>query len=257
MAQNAQSTEPIISTSTMSTPLSVSNTRPPTSLITSFISYTSSNATITTSSSSPSVNEAPPPLGIPPAGGSGGTDIARSRNESVFNYYFLFLAVFGVLVALCLWWVHKRRKKRKEMMRQSGQNALARDLDGWTNTRRWMHGRWRHNQTGFVRREEGLDENGEAPPPYQPKSDITVDQSNIRATHDTASGLTIPLRTLSRDEINTIRLPDYQESEQRINSVSGQPRTARTHTTPLETANDHSNTSTRNLIRNERDLFNR
>ncbi|OAL53673.1 hypothetical protein IQ07DRAFT_596696 [Pyrenochaeta sp. DS3sAY3a] len=53
-----------------------------------------------------------------------------TRKESVFNYYFLFLALFGVLVAALLWWLHRRRKQRKQLMRLGGQEALARDLEG-------------------------------------------------------------------------------------------------------------------------------
>jgi len=94
-------------------------------------------------------------------------------------------------------------------MRRSGHNALARDLDGWVNTRRWMHGAWRYNQSAaFVRREEGLNEHGEAPPPYRPKGEATAD---VGASHDVTTGLTIPLRTLPRDETERSRLPGYEE----------------------------------------------
>lgn len=111
-------------------------------------------------------------------------------------------------------------------MRLSGQNALARDLDGWINTRRWFHGTWRHNQTAaFVRREEGLNEHGEAPPPYRPKSDVTVTQGQ-EGTHDPASGLTIPLRTLSRDDIEQNRPPEYRETVGRGEASCNRPDTA-------------------------------
>ncbi|KAF2468435.1 uncharacterized protein BDR25DRAFT_180463, partial [Lindgomyces ingoldianus] len=155
---------------------------------------------------------APPleiPFATPPADSS---DTTQERKEGVFNYYFLFLAIFGLLVAVSLWLIHRRRKRRKEQMRLSGQNALARDLDGWVNTRRWMHGSWRHNQTGFVRREEGLDEHGEAPPPYEPKSETTVGQDGVSTNRQPAGGLAIPLRTLQRDEIERSRPPEYQET---------------------------------------------
>ncbi|ORY07671.1 hypothetical protein BCR34DRAFT_452086, partial [Clohesyomyces aquaticus] len=127
----------------------------------------------------------------------------------VFNYYFLFLAVFGVLVAISLWWIHRRRKRRKEQMRLSGQHALARDLDGWVNTRRWMHGGWRHNQSGFVRREEGLDEHGEAPPPYEPKGETSVAVGGANSTGEGTADISIPLRTLQRDDIERSRPPEY------------------------------------------------
>ncbi|KAF2003663.1 hypothetical protein P154DRAFT_394634, partial [Amniculicola lignicola CBS 123094] len=99
-------------------------------------------------------------------------DTAQHRNEYAFNYYFLFLVMVGVAIAIGLWWIERRRRRQKESMRLSGQQALARDLDGWVDTRRWMHGRWRQNlPAAMMRREEGLDEHGEAPPPYEPKGD--------------------------------------------------------------------------------------
>ena len=138
-------------------------------------------------------------------------------------------------------------------MRLSGQDALARDLDGWVNTRRWMHGAWRHNQTAaFVRREEGLNEHGEAPPPYQPKSEVTVGQEDAGTAQDSASGLTIPLRTLSRDAIEGSRPPEYEERVNREGSSNVRPDTATTRTTRPGTADLHPNTSTRDLLRGQR-----
>jgi hypothetical protein len=130
------------------------------------------------------------------------------EDGSVFNYYFLFLAVLGVLIGLLLWWLHWRRRQRKARMRRGGQDALARDLEGWTGTRRFYHGSYGRHQVSYVRRQEGLDENGEAPPPYQPKSDFTVDTPSGQA-HATASSLAIPLRTLSRDESERALPPGY------------------------------------------------
>lgn len=212
-AQNAPQNSPsLVSVSTMSLTVLSSAVPPPTSLRTSFTTSSASNTTTSSSHRPTGTNDAPPQLGIQPAGGT--------SSENVFNYYFLFLALFGALIAIGLWWIHKRRKRQKERMRLSGQNALAQDLDGWVNTRRWMHGRWRQNQTGPIRREEGLDENGEAPPPYQPNSDITVGQHDTTPAHDAASGLAIPLRTLSRDEIERIRPPEYREADSHANATS-------------------------------------
>lgn len=44
------------------------------------------------------------------------------------------------------------------------QSALAQDLQTWSGRRRGV-GRWR-GPAGETRAEEGLDERGEAPPPY-------------------------------------------------------------------------------------------
>lgn len=117
-------------------------------------------------------------------------------------------------------------------MRLSGQNALARDMEGWINTRRWFHGARRHNQTAaFVRREEGLNEHGEAPPPYEPKSDATVIQ-NPSEPRDDASGLAIPLRSLSRDDIEQALPPGYRASFSR-DSNREDTQTARPQSRPI------------------------
>lgn len=51
----------------------------------------------------------------------------------------------------------RRRRQRQAHNRFGGQSALARDLETWPGARR------------PPRREEGLDERGEAPPPYVSK----------------------------------------------------------------------------------------
>jgi hypothetical protein len=136
------------------------------------------------------------------------TDISRYETSSddeevsdsdayAFNYYFLLLAVFAFFVAALLWYLHRRRAKKRALVRRSGQHALARDIEGWAGTRRFMHGRYRPSNAVLVRQNEGLNEHGEAPPPYQPKVDgPTVD-------------VTIPLQTLSRDENERSHPPQY------------------------------------------------
>jgi len=85
--------------------------------------------------------------------------------------------------------------------------------------RRWGQGGW---GSGIgQRREEGLDERGEAPPPYMPEEPRPAHvRSRSRGNHDVqdvdndradgdnpAVGLSIPLHTLSRDERKP---PDYE-----------------------------------------------
>ena len=90
------------------------------------------------------------------------------------KYYFVFVVVLLLLVVIGFWIGIHRRDKHKAQSRMSRQSALAQDLDGWPNTRRWLHGNWRseRNRDGsnVARREEGLNEHGQAPPPYQPAS---------------------------------------------------------------------------------------
>lgn len=85
-----------------------------------------------------------------------------------------------------------------------------------------MHGSWRGGAGGGLsRREEGLNEHGEAPPPYQPLADATTagntDAEGSEAlrpgtAQDAVTGLTIPLRTLSRDGRATLKPPGYQDT---------------------------------------------
>jgi hypothetical protein len=185
------------------------------SMTRSFISSTVSNSSATpaTSTSSSISNDILP-----------GSTRTEDANQGAFKYYWLILAIFGLFVTLFLWWINRRRIKRKERMRLSARNALAQDMEGWIDTRRWYHGAWRPNQTGtFIRRDEGLNEHGEAPPPYRPKGEVTI-------TQDPATGLSIPLSTLSREHIDAGRPPEYRETANRVREYPARPDTAGSHT---------------------------
>jgi hypothetical protein len=213
-----------------STQKSVSSNRFIPSMKTAYTSASPSNSTASSASAKPTDNA---PELFPVATN---TDSHQVRTNGVFNYYFLFLALFGLLTAVSLWWIHRRRKRRKEQMRLSGHDALARDMDGWINTRRWFHGTRRHNQTAaFIRREEGLNEHGEAPPPYQPKNNVPRPHA-IGGSQDPVSGLVIPLRTLPRNTDEQGRPPAYRESAGRGESSTVRPDAADTDTTRPESA---------------------
>jgi hypothetical protein len=175
-------------------------------------------------------------------------DSTVDRKSHLLNYYFVFLALIGVIACVTAYMVHKRRRRRKARLRNSGQNALAQDLDGWVNTRRWIYGSWRGvgGGGGVARREEGLNEDGEAPPPYKLRADATSDDAGGQParmpsdrSRDPATGLAIPLRTLSRGRHSTMKPPDYQET---VDTVSvGE-------TTRPNTTESPPGTSTRDLL---------
>ncbi|KAF2874404.1 hypothetical protein BDV95DRAFT_592488 [Massariosphaeria phaeospora] len=197
----------------MTTQTSIATTGAQSSLTTSFVYPSTPNTTLSSTTSLATRDTTPEAF---PGTNSGQPDATRTGSEGVFNYYFLFLALLAVFIAVGLYFMQRHRKRRKERTRLSGNNALARDLDGWVNTRRWMHGAWRHDQTAaFVRREEGLNEHGEAPPPYQPTGEGTGSHRGSSALYDAASGLPIPLRTLSRDGVENTRPPDYHPTGSR------------------------------------------
>ncbi|KAH3940192.1 hypothetical protein HBI56_215340 [Parastagonospora nodorum] len=147
--------------------------------------------TLTTTSPPTSTDPAPPEL-FPTDPSS---HVQPVRDASVFNYYFLFLFIFAVIIAILLLWFHRRRQQRKQQLRQNGQHALARDLEGWAGTRRFMHER-QGIRPSAATREEGLNEAGEAPPPYDGKGTETV---SVGAASETGE-VGVPLRALVRDE---------------------------------------------------------
>jgi hypothetical protein len=87
----------------------------------------------------------------------------------------------------------------------SGQNALARDLEGWAGTRRPAHVRSdQYQRSAHAMRADGLDEHGEAPPPYEPKNEVTAGARQVSGAE-----VAIPLRTHAREERDRIRPPGY------------------------------------------------
>ena len=123
----------------------------------------------------------------------------RSPETRVLNYYFLLLAVFIIVIALAWWSVARQRRKRMVHRRDNQQSVLARDLQTWPERR--GTGRWRFGGVE-PRAEEGVDERGEAPPPYLKEPD---------PVHRT-DGPGMELHDLSRGEAKP---PDYDERSAR------------------------------------------
>ncbi|KAF2417412.1 hypothetical protein EJ08DRAFT_654542 [Tothia fuscella] len=142
---------------------------------------------------------------------------APDRSSGLLNYYFVFLALFILLLFIGAYFVHRRKRAMKARYNQNGQNALARDLDGWQGTRRWIHGNWRPDTAR--NRAEGLNELGEAPPPYKPGN--TAGEEHVPQ---------LPLATLSRggDGSTSPKLPGYGEAVRasRIVEDADRPPTA-------------------------------
>jgi hypothetical protein len=139
---------------------------------------------------SPTSRPSAPPLPVYPTTIPSPIPATSPHDTNVFNYYFLFLAALALLAIGLVWYFHVRRARRNHAQRVSGQRALARDIEGWAGVRRFGH--------GGRRREEGLDEDGEAPPPYMAKSEggIGVVEGEV----------VVPLRAVVMDEA---RLPGY------------------------------------------------
>ncbi|KAL8731024.1 MAG: hypothetical protein Q9166_003675 [cf. Caloplaca sp. 2 TL-2023] len=128
------------------------------------------------------------------------------NDPAILNYYFLLLALLIVFIGILYLLFARRQRQKIAQRRQNGQRALARDLERWGGGGPWGPGRFRQPRsngggTRQPRREEGLDERGEAPPPYVPKE---PESAHVRADppHD------IPLQDLSDMDHKP---PDYDE----------------------------------------------
>lgn len=126
-------------------------------------------------------------------------------NTRVLNYYFLFIVLVAAALAAFLWLIFRHRKRKQELIRLRGQHALVQDVERWATRRR--------DQPPVI---EGLDESGEAPPPYKPKSDTSATIDTVDLTD-----ITRPPRALSRDEMGNTRLPDYSETDHAFNHNGG------------------------------------
>jgi len=190
---------PSVPTSTNSL---TSSSRPP---------RTSHSTTFSTSSAPRSTPPQPTILRPPDPSVSSPSDSndLNTPATQTFNYYFLIIAVVAVIFCLGVLYFGRRRRRKQALLRSSGRHALARDVEGWRG--RFGVGRigGSSNHIHRIGREEGLDDRGEAPPPYVPGSK----PPSIR-THDGRRPSTssrhqdMELESMMRDGI---RLPDYHE----------------------------------------------
>ena len=120
------------------------------------------------------------------------------QNVSYFSNYYFLLIILAVLILVAAWLIHSRNVRRRALSRQNGQQASARDVEAWPGTRRLLHGRYGATNSVLLRPTEGLDEHGEAPPPYQAKSEVS------------STTIAIPLRILSADGSERSLPPQYK-----------------------------------------------
>lgn len=189
------------SVSSISSPPTTSTSRPHSYTYTSPFTYTGPhhrNLTATTSTASSTGSLSP----LYTEDATYGNSDSDSDRSSIYNYYYIFIALFLIAVVAGLYFVRRRRHAKRAGRRHLRQTALARDLDGWSGPRRWLYGNWRTDHVAQLRREEGLDESGNAPPPYQPGAVGSAGRGDLHAP------VAIPLRTFSRTHLGT-KPPDY------------------------------------------------
>ncbi|KAL8927075.1 MAG: hypothetical protein Q9208_002621 [Pyrenodesmia sp. 3 TL-2023] len=133
----------------------------------------------------------------------------RVQDNSILNYYFLLLALLIIILGIIYLSYAKRHRQKIARSRQSGQRALARDVERWGGGSPWGPARVRHPRVSprhHPRRDEGLDERGEAPPPYVPKEPEPA-YTGLRRSGSRA-GQDIPLQDMDRSDQKP---PDYDE----------------------------------------------
>lgn len=123
---------------------------------------------------------------------------------SITSYYFVFLMLSLCVIGLVLFLNFRRRRKRRLQMLYGRPDAFHPDPAA-SRGRRYWQGRW---GSANVSREEGLNEHGEAPPPYVPKR--SSQEVHREGGEGGQSGPAVPLQTLSRDHAG-LKPPDYEE----------------------------------------------
>ncbi|KAI9889756.1 MAG: hypothetical protein M1814_004958 [Vezdaea aestivalis] len=209
---------------------SISSTPPSTSIVTppgtlelspstrSVLSLTpisSASRSSLSTSSNPTSSSIPAPVqSIPPPSP---TSQQQRQHDTLVHLYFLFLFLGGAALATLGYFILRRRKTKQGQIRRQRQYALTQDVHNWRS-----FGGFRRSE----RHEEGLDERGEAPPPYSAPVTLPMAQEahlrghpgrvgESRATFAVAAereqGIAIPLRTLSRT--GRLRPPEYEERQ--------------------------------------------
>ncbi|KAI9755205.1 MAG: hypothetical protein M1815_005143 [Lichina confinis] len=122
----------------------------------------------------------------------------EQRDGSLVNVYFLLIGIGVVLVVVVYYFYHKRRMRKSARAQDRGRNALARDVEGWVSQRRWLPGGRSTSASRTSRTEEGLNERGEAPPPYQRGSSPQAGSGSHSDSRgdSSADGTPIPLANL-------------------------------------------------------------
>jgi hypothetical protein len=149
--------------------------------------------------------------------------------HNMSTYYFVFFALLICIAVLCVYFVWKKRRNALRVFPNSHGQGYNRDVREW-DTARHRRRYWNaNNRNELASREEGLNENGEAPPPYMPKDEEETGnagpQVNGQRTHGENTPVpgepAIPMQTLSRDHAG-LKPPGYEQSVQPVgNEPSG------------------------------------
>jgi hypothetical protein len=197
-------------------------------------------------------------------------DPEEDTSSHVTNYYFVIVAVFVVLVFFLLLYITRRRKRKAELLRNNGQNALARDVQTFADFRTRFGPRrggpglmgMTMGTTGVHReRQEGLDERGEAPPAYKEGdkppdfgSDDGIAMMISNQNHDNGNGSSdIPVVANAENNINTTRRNE-SGSESRLSAELSRPTITTASTSERHTSTGNPPTPTRRETESNQDV---
>jgi len=160
----------------------------------------------------------------------------------MFNYYFIIVAIVVILFVITMLYIGKRKKQKAAIMRSNSQRALAQDVEGLRNRFGMGRGAMRRAHAGGLgpgvgerrgvdERTEGLDELGEAPPPYIPgdkppslrSSDgVAVRQVRSREGDEERGGQAVEMDTIARPvPTHGQDPPGYREETNRNANLNG------------------------------------
>jgi hypothetical protein len=150
-------------------------------------------------------------------------DADTGGGHNMSTYYFVFFALLICIAVLCVYFVWKKRRNALRVYSNPHGPGYNRDVREW-DTARHRHRYWNtQHRNEQASREEGLNEDGEAPPPYMPKDDEETGNAGRQVNGQLAHGgntpvpgePAIPMQTLSRDHAG-LKPPGYEQSVQPV-----------------------------------------
>ena len=149
------------------------------------------------------------------------SETSNDNGRSYTTYYFVFFALLFCIALLCVYFVWRRRRNALTVRHGFRPGSYQRNVQDW-DTVRYRRRYWNTNfRNAGVSREEGLNEHGEAPPPYVPKDDENTGTGGPQAGAYHEQGQArpaepaIPMQTLSRDQAGLgQKPPGYEQAVQ-------------------------------------------
>ncbi|GAB7358714.1 hypothetical protein MBLNU230_g3943t1 [Neophaeotheca triangularis] len=142
---------------------------------------------------------------------SDSSDSDEETSRHIVNYYFVFIALAFAIAALGLVFIVRRRRRQLALMPLSQYTPQRQRQPAIHRTRYW-NGRGYFGGGGgagdeeHARPQEGLNEFGEAPPPYVPKR--RSEEEVLGGSG--GDGPAVPMQTLRREDAG-LKPPGYEE----------------------------------------------